>query len=147
MPRNHAARVLCLWLAAPLAGCVGGQLAEAPAAGASLSGAWKLNPVTSDDPQKVIERMRAEAVRRIARQAQQAPIERQGMHGGGAGTAGGTQDSTQPDVSGADDAAAHAAHTGHRPDPLRNSQMFHALTDALARGDFLTVRVGTGEVV
>jgi|HubBroStandDraft_1064217.scaffolds.fasta_scaffold02154_8 hypothetical protein len=135
MPRNHAAIVLCLWLAAPLAGCVGARLAAAPAAGASISGAWKLNHVTSDDPQKVIDHMRAEAARRIARQAQQAPVQRPGMRGGDAAAdiLADTQDSTPP--------------TGHRPDPLRNSQMYRVLTDALARGDFLTVRGAAGEVV
>jgi hypothetical protein len=71
MPANHAARVLCLLLAAPLAGCAGRQLAAEPAAGPSIAGAWKLNPAASDDPQKIIERMRAEATQRINRQTQQ----------------------------------------------------------------------------
>ncbi|HEY8053371.1 MAG: hypothetical protein ACHQD6_07480 [Steroidobacterales bacterium] len=73
MPANHAAKVLCLLLAVPLAGCAGRQLAAEPAPGTSLAGAWKLNPATSDDPQKVIERMRAEAIQRMSRQTQQAP--------------------------------------------------------------------------
>ena len=140
MPGKHAASVLCLLLVAPLAGC-GGHLAEAPAPGVSLAGAWKLNPTTSDDPQKVIERMRAQALQRMGRLEQTAPLQQSATHHhGGAGGAGGaadTQDSAQQD----------AIDPGHHLDPLRNSQMMRVLAAALARGDFLTVRIRAGEVV
>jgi hypothetical protein len=139
MPRRHAAKLLCLLLVAPFAGC-GGHLAEAPAPGTSLAGAWKLNPTTSDDPQKVIERMRAEALQRMARREQTAPLQQPATHHGGAHGAGGatdTQESTQQDV----------VDPGRHLDPLRNSQMMHVLASALARGDFLTVRISAGEVV
>jgi hypothetical protein len=145
MPGNHAAKLLCLLLVASLAGC-GGHLAEAPAPGASLAGAWKLNPTTSDDPQKVIERMRAQALQRMSHREQTAPPQQAATHhhggggGGGAGNAGGaadTQDGTQQEVS----------DPGHHLDPLRNSQMMHVLAAALARGDSLTVRISAGEVV
>ena len=36
-----------------LAACAGQQLAEAPPAGADLSGRWKLNVADSDDPQRI----------------------------------------------------------------------------------------------
>jgi hypothetical protein len=142
MPRHHAAKLLCLLLVAPLAGC-GGHLEVAPAPGASLAGAWKLNPTTSDDPQKVIEHMRAEALQRIGRHEQAVPLQQPATHHGGAHGAGGagsatdTQESTQQDV----------VDPGHHLDPLRNSQMMHVLASALARGDYLTVRIGAGEVV
>lgn len=134
MSGNHAAKLLSLLLVTPLAGC-GGHLAEAPAPGASLAGAWKLNPTTSDDPQKVIERMRAEALQRMARHEQTAPPQQAATrhHGG----AGGAEDGTQQEVF---DPARHL-------DPLRNSQMMHVLAAALARGDFLTVKISAGEVV
>jgi hypothetical protein len=137
MLRHHAAKLLCLLLVAPLAGC-GGHLAEAPAPGASLAGAWKLNPTTSDDPQKVIERMRAQALQRMGRQEQTAPPQQVATHHhGGAGGAADTQGGAQQEVS----------DPGHHLDPLRNSQMMHVLAAALARGDFLNVRIRAGEVV
>jgi hypothetical protein len=117
--------VLCLVLVAQLAGCAGARLAATPAPGASLAGAWKLNPTTSDDPQKVIDNMRAEATRRIARQMRIAAAQN------------GTRDSTQPEPP----------DPAHHPDPLRNSQMMHALAAALARGDFLTVKTRADEIV
>lgn len=140
MSGNHAAKLLCLLLVAALAGC-GGHLAEAPAPGASLAGAWKLNPTTSDDPQKVIERMRAEAVQRMARHEQTAPPQQAATrhHGGagGTGSAADTQDGAQQEVF----------DPGRHRDPLRNSQMMHVLAAAIARGDYLTVRISAGEVV
>jgi hypothetical protein len=136
MLRHHAAKLLCLVLVAPLAGC-GGHLAEAPAPGASLAGAWKLNPTTSDDPQKIIERMRAQAVQRMARHEQTAPLQQPTRQHGGAGGATDTQDGAQQEVF----------DPGHHLDPLRNSQMMRVLAAALARGDLLTVRVSAGEVV
>ncbi|HTD13371.1 MAG TPA: hypothetical protein VK676_15010 [Steroidobacteraceae bacterium] len=139
MPGKHAASVLCLLLVAPLAGC-GGRLAEAPAPGPSLAGAWKLNPTTSDDPQKVIERMRAQALQRMGHHEQTAPPQQAATHRGrahGAGSAADAQDGAQQDV----------VDPGHHLDPLRNSQMMHVLAAALARGDFLSVRTGAGEVV
>lgn len=142
MPRHRAAKLLCLLLVAPLAGC-GGHLAEAPAPGASLAGAWKLNPTTSDDPQKVIERMRAQALQRMARHEQTAPLQQSATHHhGGAGGATDTQDGTQQDGTPQD-----VIDPGHHLDPLRNSQMMRVLAAALARGDLLTVRIRAGEVV
>jgi hypothetical protein len=145
MLRHHAAKLLCLLLVAPLAGC-GGHLAEAPAPGASLAGAWKLNPTTSDDPQKVIERMRAQALQRMARREQTAPLQPAATHHGGAhgagsaGSAGSAADSQ-------DGAQQEVFDPGRHLDPLRNSQMMHVLAAALARGDFLTVRIKAGQVV
>jgi len=139
MLRHHAAKLLCLLLAAPFAGC-GGHLAEAPAPGASLAGAWRLNPTTSDDPQKVIERMRAQALQRMARREQTAPLQPAATHHGGAHGAGSAADSQ-------DGAQQEVFDPGRHLDPLRNSQMMHVLAAALARGDHLTVRINAGQVV
>jgi hypothetical protein len=137
MRGNHAVKLLCGLLAVPLAGCVGERLDALPAPGTSLIGAWKLNPVTSDDPQKVIDKMRDEARQRIARHStQQAPMQRPGTRGGmGGASQGDNEDNTQQDNS------------GPALDPLRNSQMANVLAAALARGEFLTVRNNGGEVV
>jgi hypothetical protein len=141
MPGNHAVKFLCWLLAVPLVGCVGEQLAAVPAPGTAIIGAWKLNPATSDDPEKVIEKMRVEAQQRINRHSttQQLPMQRPGTRGRGMGgtSQGDTQDSTQQD----------SPAPGHPLDPLRNSQMMKVLAAALARGDFLSVRNKAGEVV
>jgi hypothetical protein len=129
-------------LAAQLAGCATGLKADAPA-GVSLAGAWKLDHAMSDDPQVVINRMRAEALKQIRRasESQQQPL----MRGGAAGGAGPVQQSQEegpfsPDQSG-------LAGSGPRADPLRRSPMMHVLARALERGDFLTVRQSSDELV
>jgi hypothetical protein len=139
MPGNHAVKFLCWLLAVPLVGCVGGQLAAVPAPGISIIGAWKLNPAASDDPQKVIDKMREEARKRINRHTtQQLPMQRPGARGGmGGASQGDNQDSMQQD----------SPAPGRPLDPLRNSQMMNVLAAALARGEFLSVRNKAGEVV
>ncbi len=140
MPGNHAVRFLCGLLAVTLVGCVSGQLNAVPAPGTSIIGAWKLNPATSDDPGKIIDKMRAEARERINRHLNQAPMQLPRTRGGGVGGAsqGETPDNTQEDSS---------APGGPPRDPLRHSQMMHVLAAALARGDFLAVRNQAGEIV
>jgi hypothetical protein len=93
--------------------------------------------------------MRAEALQRMGHRTTQVTPARAGARRGAtAGAAqGDSQDGSQQDLGEADDSAAHAAHTGHRFDPLLHSQMMHVLAAALARGDFLTVRSSAGEVV
>ena len=132
-------------LAAQLAGCATGLKADAPA-GVSLAGAWKLDHAMSDDPQVVISRMRAQALKQIHRasEAQQQPVTR----GGGMGSAGGAGTAQQPQAEGpfsADQLGPEGA--GAHFDPLRRSPMMHALTHALERGDFLTVRQSSDELV
>src|ERR1700730_18472740 len=69
MPIVRAGRVvLCAAAATSLAGgCAGTTLSPEAPPGVTLAGAWKLNGAASDDPQKVLERMRAEAVKRMGR--------------------------------------------------------------------------------
>src|ERR1700719_4069218 len=85
--------------------------------------------------------MRAQALQRMARHEQTAPPPQAATrhHGGagGTGSAADTQDGAQQEVF----------DPGHHLDPLRNSQMMHVLAAALARGDFLTVKIRAGEVV
>ena len=149
MRGNNAVRsaslIGCMLLAACCAGCVSG-LDEVAAPGASLAGTWKLDPAASDDPQKVIERMRAEAKAKIARQSQapvviQQPARPGSGHGAASGVAGG--DST-PEVY---DTGTPPPGNGPRPDPLRYSPMYHVLANELARGEYLTVRQSPGEFV
>ncbi len=130
--------------AAAFAGCAGGPKAEAPA-GVSLAGSWRLDHAASDDPQQVIAKMRAQALTIVARAsagAEEAP--RGGP--GGRGGAGGAQQDANPALT-PDEPPASGGHGARRPDPLQYSPMMHALRAVLARGDFLTVRQSSEELV
>jgi len=133
MPTVRGA-VLLLW-ASLLAGCAGSRLADEPAPGVNLAGAWRLDHSASDDPQKVLDQMRAEALKIIARQTQQVAMPARG----------GRQGSAQE--NGPDPALGQPPPPGAHFDPLRRSPMAHVLQNMVARGDFLTVRQGPGEFV
>lgn len=140
MPIVRAGRVLlCAAAATTLAGCAGATLSPDAPAGVTLAGAWKLNRTASDDPQKVLERMRAEAFKRIGRRVTAAPPP-DVRHGG-------TRTSQPEDQPLEEDPAApvRTAHGAPRPDPLLRSPMAQVLRTSIARGDFLTVRQGPGE--
>jgi hypothetical protein len=133
-------------LLAALAGCATGFKADAPA-GLSLAGAWKLDHALSDDPQVVINKMRAEALKQI-RNASEAPPPQPVTRGGGAaGGAGGAGPVTQPQEEGPFSPDQSGPGGALMRDPLRRSPMMHALTRALERGDFLTVRQSDDELV
>jgi hypothetical protein len=125
-------------LAAQLAGCATGFKADAPA-GVSLAGTWRLDHAKSDDPQVVINTMRTEALKQMQRLglAQERALA-QIDTARGAGGAGPVQSGEQvfsPDQS------------SPRADPLRRSPMMHVLAEAMERGDFLTVRQSSDELV
>src|SRR2546430_6873153 len=65
--------LLCAAAATTLAGCAGSRLSPDAPAGVNLAGAWKLNRSASDDPQKVLDRMRAAAFKRIGRRVTAGP--------------------------------------------------------------------------
>jgi hypothetical protein len=139
MPIVRAGGVLlCAAAATSLAGCAGPRVSPDAPAGVTLAGAWKLNRAASDDPQKVLERMRAEAFKRMGRRVTAGP--RPEVRGGG-------RRSSPPDEQPLeeDSAPVRAAHGAPRPDPLLRSPMAHVLLTSIARGDFLTVRQGPGE--
>jgi len=126
--------LLCLAAAAALAGCATGVGAEAPA-GVSLAGAWKLDPGASDDPEKLLAQMRAEAYKIINRPPQPTP---QPLPQNGRAPRDTQQETYDEPV---------VAPVGRGGDPLKNSPMAHIITGAVARGDFLTVRQGPGKFV
>jgi hypothetical protein len=139
MPIVRAGRVLlCAAAATSLAGCAGSRLSPDAPAGVTLAGAWKLNRAASDDPQKVLERMRAEAFKRMGRRVTAGP--RPDVRGGG-------RRSSPPDDQPLeeDPAPVRAAYGAPRPDPLLRSPMAHVVLASIARGDLLTVRQGPGE--
>ena len=139
---------LLLGAAAVLAGCAGGPKAEAPA-GVSLAGSWRLNHSLSDDPQRVIAKMQAQALKIITRSSGGVDEVPRGGAGGRGGRGGGG-DAQAPDANPAltpDEPAPGAGSGTHRPDPLRYSPMMSTLRAILARGDFLTVRQSSEELV
>jgi hypothetical protein len=137
---------IALSAAAALSACATHMAADPPP-GVNLAGAWKVDHSAGDDPQKVLDQMRAQAYKIIARhQAQPAPqpVERPGPRGGGSGA----QTARTQDQSSAEDfAPVTTGPGGHRPDPLQHSPMAHVIMDSMARGDFLTIRQGPGEFV
>jgi len=137
MPLSRA-RWLLPCAAAIVAGCAGNTLSADAPPGVSLAGSWKLNRSASDDPQKVLGQMRAEALRSVPRPppSGSAPGARTG------GSHRTAQDATLPD---ADSIAPPPGSGGARGDPLLHSPMAHVLHERLAWGDFLTVRQAPGE--
>ena len=147
MRKVHASLLACA--AAALAGCAAGPKAEAPA-GVTLAGLWKLDRAASDDPQQLIARMRAQALKIMGARAgpgiDEAVRGAPGGRGrGGAGGAGGAQPSDANPLT--PDEPAPGGHGARRPDPLQYSPMMHVLSEALARGDFLTLRQSSDELV
>jgi hypothetical protein len=138
MATVRAGALLACAAAVVLCGCVG-LSADTPAS-VSLAGNWKLNHAASDDPQKVLAKMRDQATKIIKRQ--QAEIEAR-------------TGSVPPDVMGdappPEGAPAHAGTPGqasaHRGDPLRRSPMAAVIHTMMERGDFLTVRQSPSEFV
>jgi hypothetical protein len=130
---------LLLGAAAALAGCAGGPKADTPP-GVNLAGSWKLNHALGDDPQQVIAKMRAQALKIVARQSAAADdVPRAGPAR--------TQSQDANPVLGNDDPGAAGGRGARRPDVLRYSPMTHALTQVVERGDFLTVRQTSEQLV
>jgi hypothetical protein len=69
----RAGAVLLSATAVMLGGCGGTSLKPDAPVAANLAGSWKLDHGASDDPQKILERMRAEANRIISRQSASPP--------------------------------------------------------------------------
>ncbi|HEV2230442.1 MAG TPA: hypothetical protein VGR86_15965 [Steroidobacteraceae bacterium] len=143
MGKVQASLLACA--AAALAGCVGGPKAETPA-GVNLAGNWKLNHALSDDPQQVVARMRAQALRIIARANSAMDEPPRGEPGGRGGAGGGQSPEVNPAVS-PDEPSPAGGRGARRPDPLRYSPMMHALAAVIERGDFLTVRQSSEQLV
>jgi len=139
--RMVRAGTLLVCAAASLLGCAGSRLAPDPPAGLSLAGAWKLDRAASDDPQRVLARMRAEALRRMAQRVVATGPPRGGTRGAPTRTA-------QPEDPAVDgDPVPVPMGRGVPPDPLERSPMARALLASIGRGDFLTVRQSSGELV
>lgn len=131
--------------AAVLTGCLGARLSPETPTGVRLQGVWKLNRAASDDPQKTIDALRAEALKKI-RRAMNAPPPTTVSGPGGGGQRGrggrggrGGQGSEGPVEQTPDDLQV-MQQPGPGMDPLRNSPTMHLLREVLQRSDYLTIR-------
>jgi hypothetical protein len=124
--------VLCAAATAVLYGCATHASPDAPPT-VSLAGNWRLDHAASDDPEKVLAKMRAEAFHLLGQRPPEPPPGRRVAPGADIPAAG--QEDYSPDAR------------GHRPDPLRRSPMARIILDNVARGDFLTIHQGPGEFV
>ncbi len=137
MATVRAGALLACAAAVALWGCVGPTASPDMPQGVSLAGSWKLNHAASDDPQKVLAKMRDQATKLIRHQ--QAEIAAR------TGT-------LPPDVMGDSPAPEStappaAAPAPRRGDPLRRSPMASVIRAMLERGDFLTVHQSPTEFV
>jgi hypothetical protein len=126
------ALLACAVASTTLCGCLGTRVSADTPAGVSLAGNWKLDPAASDDPHKVLAKMRAKA-QEIINSANAA-----------AGRA------PDPPPAGAAAGAAGpspGAPHGPRRDPLAHSQTAHIVQSLLERGDHLTVVQKPDEMV
>ncbi len=139
MPTVRATGVL-LCAAALLPGCAGSRLAEDAPPGVNLAGAWKLDHSASDDPQKILDHMRAQALKILAHPPQ--PVLTMPTRAGRP-----NQMPAQNPESGGDAVLAQPATLGPHFDPLQRSPMAHVIMKAISRGDFLTVRQSPRELV
>ena len=138
MPTVRGTLVLLCAAAGLLCGCTGPRLDEEAAPGVNLAGAWKLDHAASDDPQKILDHMREEALKIMSRASQQpvmsAPAN-PGRQGHGQASAQNPDSEREP------------VTPGPHFDPLKYSPMAHIIMNSVARGDFLTVHQGPGEFV
>lgn len=153
MPILRAPRsVICATLlgAVALTGCVGTRLSPDAPAGTRIQGVWKLNRTASEDPQKVIDAMKAEALKKIQRAQNAPPPTPIGGGGGGQrrrGQQGGqSSDPTDVPLDAAPGPAGLGGPGGPGMDPLRNSPTMHALREVLQRSDYLTIKQSTDQV-
>jgi hypothetical protein len=143
MPTVRGTLVLLCAAAVLLSGCMGPRVDEAAPPGVNLAGAWKLDHAASDDPQKILDHMREEALK-IMSHAQQ-PVMSMPAHPGRQGQ-GGQAQAQNPD-SDRDAMLAQPVNPGPHFDPLKYSPMAHIIRNTVARGDFLTIHQSPGEFV
>jgi len=118
--------LLCAAAATLLGGCASSSVSPDSAPGVSLAGNWKLDTAASDDPQKTLNQMRAEALKIITRNAANAQAR-----------------GTGPGAEADDPATAHGPHR----DPLQHSLMAHIIEALMGRGDNLSVHQTPGQLV
>jgi len=130
--------------AAGLSGCGVGLKPDAPA-DVRMQGVWKLNRAASDDPQKIIDAMRAEALKHM-RRAANAPPPPSVNDGDGDEGHRRRQPGSRSSAASDEELEEELPRKGPVGDPLRNSPMMHALRTILTRSDYLTIRQSPEQV-
>jgi hypothetical protein len=136
-PRSNVCAALLGAVA--LTGCIGTRPAAEAPPDVRLQGVWKLNRAASEDPQKIIDSLRAEALKKIRRAMNAPPPTPMGGPGGGGqrrrgqGGQGSVASTDQPPPE-------EIQPPGPGTDALRNSPTMHALREILQRSDYLTIR-------
>jgi hypothetical protein len=131
-----------LLLVVVLAGCIGTRLSPETPKGVQLQGVWRLNRTASDDPQKIIDRLNAEAQKKLRRALNAPPPSSMDQPGqqrrrGPVGNAGVTDQPTQEELQ---------AQQAPGVDPLRNSPTMHEFRAILQRSEYLTIRQSPDQV-
>ena len=136
-----------LLAAAALAGCFGNRYAAENSSAVRLQGVWRLNRAASDDPQKSIDKLKEEALKKIRRAMNAQPTPSYGGPGGGQG-GGRRRGQGGQQGGGASDQIPDEPPQAPGPgmDPLRNSPTMHELSAILQRSDFLTIKQSTDQV-
>ena len=126
-----------------LSGCFGSGLKADTGAAPRLQGIWRLNRAASQDPQKIIDKLKAEAEKKMRRAMNAAPpMTDTGPRRRGQGGVGGQQQQSPDDLQ----AEAPPQAPGPGVDPLRNSPTMHELRAILQRSDYLTIKQSTDQV-
>jgi len=147
--RMRQAPLTFFWLpafaAAMLTGCLGSRLHSESPPGVRLEGVWKLNRTASQDPQKIIEALRAQAEKKIRHAMNAPPVP---VSGGGGGRRRGGGEPGAGSASAPDEYVQQGPPPGLTPggDPLRNSPTMHALREVLQRSDYITIRESPDQV-
>jgi hypothetical protein len=126
-----------------LAGCLGSHFSADAPSGVSLAGRWKLDRAASDDPQKVLAKMREQANKIIKRQ--QAEMAARDVPQAEIAPEAPPADGGAPPPGGFGSGGAPPG--GPRRDPLRHSPMAAIIRVLIERGDYLTIRQSPGEFV
>ena len=130
-----------------LSGCFSNHYAEETPSNVRLQGVWRLNRAASDDPQKIIDKLKEEANKKIRRAMNAQPAPSYGGSGGGQG--GGGRRRGQGGGQGGDqlpEDLPQGPPPGPGMDPLRNSPTMHELRAILQRSDFLTIKQSPDQV-
>jgi hypothetical protein len=85
IPRASRSLVGALLMTPMLSGCFGAHFAPETPKGVELQGVWRLNRAASDDPQKSIDMLREEALKKLRRAMNAPPPSQMGEPGGGGG--------------------------------------------------------------
>ena len=140
MPMLRAPRSLicvALFMAVTLTGCLGTRLAPDGPSTPQLQGVWRLNRTASEDPQKIIDRLKAEAEKKLRRAMNAPPPTLGDNNPRGRGRGGGAGSGPSPDDI---QAEPPPQPLGPGMDPLRNSPTMHELRAMLQRSDYLTIK-------